>query len=338
MNLFQPIQELADTANSFVLEGTKILQSNQIVQQSVAAIGEGFENVKTTVMTIGASGGAIADDLKDLPKTATELTQEMPQIARRLTYGAGLRSGDAPRSGADVMKLLDQIPGTSKLGDSKSNIHAFLSDKHGSHIISHQQGGSSGADNIVWEIGTANLRRGASVMTGNEQIYIRFYNAIDSIVKNSGTISKLGITATGTAVLTQTIVTAVSYALDLYRGEITVEEFRDRILTAAATAGIATPIFFLIFIAVLALFPELTLLLSAPAVLAGFNLLFGFGIAIPIIQSLIRHLEAGGFGEDVLQGYQALVGQTSQDAESPDNKKNSLIDLQLKYYLLSTNP
>jgi len=34
-------------------------------------------------------------------------------------------------------------------------------------------------------------------MSGGEQIYIRFYNTVDSIVKSSGAIAKLGITATG---------------------------------------------------------------------------------------------------------------------------------------------
>jgi ABC-type polysaccharide/polyol phosphate export permease len=70
------------------------------------------------------------------------------------------------------------------------------------------------------------------------------------------------------------------------------------------SAGIVAPIFFVIFVAVLALFPELTLLLSAPAIVAGCNALFGLGIAVPIIQSLIRHVEAGGFGAEVAAGDQ----------------------------------
>ena len=49
------------------------------------------------------------------------------------------------------------------------------------------------------------------------------------------------------------------------------------------------------------------MLLSAPAMVAGFNALFGIGIALPIIQSLIRHLEAGGFGEEIAEGYQTLM-------------------------------
>lgn len=92
-------------------------------------------------------------------------------------------------------------------------------------------------------------------MTGDEQVYIRFYKAVDSIVENSGTIAKLSITATGTAVVTQAVVMALSTdALDLYRGDITVKEFRDRITAAALSAGIATSVFFLIFIGGIALF------------------------------------------------------------------------------------
>lgn len=282
-------------------------QSTQVTQQSFESWNGAIDSTKVAIVELGMTGAAIADALKELPKTAEELAREMPKIAYRLRHRAGLRVGDAPRSDTDVMKLFEKIPGTSKLGSNETRIREFLADKHGSHIISRRQGGSNGAENILWEIGTDNLRRGARGMTGGEQVYIRFYNAIDSIVKNSGTIAKLGVTATGTAILTQAVVTAVSYALDLYRGDITIEEFRDRVLEATVSAGIATPIFFLILIAVLALFPELTLLLSAPAIVAGFNALFGIGIAVPIIQSLIRHVEAGGFGEEVAEGYQTLV-------------------------------
>jgi hypothetical protein len=112
-------------------------------------------------------------------------------------------------------------------------------------------------------------------MTGGEQLYIRLYNAVDSIVKNSGAIAQLGLAATGTAILTQTLVTAVAYTLDLYRGDITIDEFKTKIVAVAVTTGITAPIFFVILIAVLALFPELTVLLAAPAVVAGFNALFG---------------------------------------------------------------
>ncbi|WP_228013625.1 hypothetical protein [Nostoc edaphicum] len=84
-------------------------------------------------------------------------------------------------------------------------------------------------------------------MTVGEQFYIRVYNAVDSIVSNSGTIAKLGITATGTAIITQVVVTAISYSLDLYRGDITVEEYKNLIFEAAKAAGIATPNFWIIF-------------------------------------------------------------------------------------------
>ena len=146
-------------------------------------------------------------------------------------------------------------------------------------------------------------------MTAGEQLYVRVYNAVDSLLKNPTAIARLGVTATGVAVLTQTLVTALAYTLDLYRGDITIEEFRDKITAAAVGAGIATPIFFLIFIVVMALFPEVVVILSAPAVVAGFNALFGVGIALPIIQSILRHVDAGGFGEEAQQAYSDAIQQ-----------------------------
>ena len=53
------------------------------------------------------------------------------------------------------------------------------------------------AAQAIAKIALDNLQRGARVMSGGEQIYIRFYNAVDAIVKSSGAIAKLGITATG---------------------------------------------------------------------------------------------------------------------------------------------
>lgn len=277
-------------------------------QQSLASINTALESWQAAIAGLGISGMVTANALKDLPRTAQALAQEMPKLARRLQT-AGIRVGDAPRTDADIMGLFNKIPGTSKLGANEWDIRVFLSDKHGSHIRPHAHGGGNGAENILWEIGADNIRRGAKVMTGGEQLYIRFYNAVDSILKNSTTIAKLGLAATGTAILTQAIVTALSYTLDLYRGDITIEEFKNKIVAAAVSAGIATPIFFLIFVAVLAVFPEIVVILSAPAVVAGFNALFGVAIALPIIQSIIRHVEAEGFGSEVKAQYQAAIAQ-----------------------------
>ncbi|MBD2168859.1 HNH endonuclease [Calothrix membranacea FACHB-236] len=279
--------------------------------QTVQNVSKAFE-----AAAIGATTSSlvIADALQNLPSTATELAAEMPKIANRLRYRAGLRVGDSPRSDSDVIKLFEKIPGTSKLGANERTIRQFLSDKHGSHIIPRSQGGSNGADNILWEVGIDNIRRGAEVMTVGEQFYIRVYNAVDSIVSNSLTIARLGITATGTAILTQVIVTAISYSLDLYRGDITVEEYKTLILETAKAAGIATPIVFLLLVAVLALFPEFTVILSAPVVIAGFNALFGMSIAVPIIQSLVRHTQAGGFGNEAAEAYKGLFGDSGDSA------------------------
>jgi len=318
------LQQLQSLGQETVQQGLEKLSQTpgqlvQVTQQAQAAVqnvqwkdmGDAITTWQTTLAGAATSGLVVTQALKDLPRTAQELAAEMPKLARRMQT-AGVRLGDAPRTEADVMGLFNKIPGTSKLGANERDIRIFLSDKHGSHIRAHSQGGGNEAINIVWEVGAANIRRGTNQMTGQEQLYIRFSNAVDSVLKNSTTIAKLGITATGTAVLTQALVTALAYTLDLYRGDITVEEFREKIVDAAVSAGILTPIFFIILIAVIALFPELVVILSAPAVIAGFNALFGISIALPIVQSLLRHVEVGGFGEDAQIQYANAIQQGNE--------------------------
>ncbi|MEH2348389.1 MAG: HNH endonuclease [Nostoc sp.] len=311
-NVVNGMDEVVDGIKNATTEITtsSVHAVNDLQSLSTIATQAGFQTVQNVSKTfqqnavaVATSSMVMADALQNLPKTAAELAQEMPKIANRLKYRAGVRVGDSPRSDADVIKLFEKIPGTSKLGGREYTIRQFLRDKHGSHINPRSKGGSNAADNILWEVGVDNLRRGAKVMTVGEQFYIRVYNAVDSIVTNSGTIAMLGITATGTAILTQVVVTAISYSLDLYRGDITVEEYKNLIFEAAKAAGIATPIVFLVLVAVLALFPEFTVILSAPVVVAGFNALLGISIATPIIQSLVRHVEAGGFGIETAEAY-----------------------------------
>ncbi|MEH1771062.1 MAG: HNH endonuclease [Nostoc sp.] len=312
-NTAKGIEEVVDVIKNTTIEITTssintITDLPATAQQGFQAVQNVSKAFETTAIGVSTSSLCIAEALQKLPSTAAELAVEMPKIANRFRYRAGVRVGDLPRSDADVMKLFEKIPGTSKLGANERTIREFLSDKHGSHIIPRSQGGSNGADNILWEVGVDNLRRGAKVMTVGEQFYIRVYNAVDSIVSNSGTIAKFGITATVTAILTQVTVTAISYSLDLYRGDITVEEYKSLVLEAAKAAGIATPIVFLVLVAVLALFPEFTVVLSAPVVIAGFNALFGMSIAMPIVQSLLRHAQAGGFGTETADAYRNSLG------------------------------
>lgn len=346
MNLFNTTERLAIAAavvkhqvDQTLAKGTAELmaaadsakQVGESTQQRLSSASQALADWQTEIAALGTSGRAIAHALEDLPRTAQGLAEEMPKLAHRLQR-AGTRLGDAPRTEANVMGLLDKIPGTSKLGASEWDMRVFLSDKHGSHIHPHAKGGSNGAENILWEMSADNIRRGAGTMIGSEQLYIRFYNAVDSIVKNSTTIAKLGVTATGTAVLTQALVTALAYTLDLHRGEITVEEFRGIIIETAVSAGIATPVFFVIFVAVMALFPEVVVVLTAPAVVAGFNTLFGVGIALPIAQSLIRHVEADGFGREIKAHYESVISRGEAVIQ------NSLQALQQQWHQLFEEP
>ncbi|WP_243458482.1 hypothetical protein [Nostoc sp. UIC 10630] len=182
-NTAKGIEEVVDGIKNTAVEITS--SSINAVSDLPATAQQGFQTVQniskafeTTAIGVTTSSVAIAEALQNLPSTAAELAVEMPKIAYRLRYRAGLRTGDLSRSDADVMKLFEKIPGTSKLGANERTIREFLSDKHGSHIIPRSQGGSNGADNILWEVGADNLRRGAEVMTVGEQFYIRVYTRI----------------------------------------------------------------------------------------------------------------------------------------------------------------
>lgn len=264
------------------------------------------QHVHNTAISLGVTGSQFANALAALPQNVADLAREMPDIAGRMKR-AGVRSTDLPRCEADILKLFDSIPATSKLGrDPRTTIRQFLADKHASHIEPHAHGGSNEASNLVWEVGAANVRRGAKTMTESEQVFIRIHNALDSILRNSGTIARMGLKVTVLATLRPVMVVALAYSLDLYRGDITVDEYKELICETAKSVGLATPVFFLIFIAVLALLPEFAVLLSTPVVVAGFNALAGLSMGAPILQSLIRHAKAGGFRDETSNKFQHL--------------------------------
>lgn len=125
-------------------------QAGDRTRQELAIASQALAGLQSEIAALGTSGMAVANALKDLPRTAQALAEEMPKLAHRIQT-AGTRLGDAPRADADVMGLFDKILGTSKLGASERNMRVFLSDKHGSHIYPHSKGGGNGADNIVWE-------------------------------------------------------------------------------------------------------------------------------------------------------------------------------------------
>jgi hypothetical protein len=92
--------------------------------------------------------------------------------------------------------------------------------------------------------------------------------------------------------------------------------FESHPLRSIFWAGITTAIFFLLFVVVMALFPEVVVILSDPIVVTGFNALFVVSIALPIIQSIIRCVEAGGFGEEAKVQYAAAIQQGDEMLQS----------------------
>ena len=200
-NTAKGIEEVVEEIKNTTVEITT--SSINAVTDLPATAQQGFQSLqnatkafKETAISVTTSSLAIADALQSLPRTAAELALEMPKIANRLRYRAGLRVGDLPRSDTDVLKLFEKIPGTSKLGANERTIREFLSDKHGSHIIPRSQGGSNGADNILWEVGVDNLRRGAKVMTVGER-----HSFVDPAkLRNCLQLQLLDITATRRAI------------------------------------------------------------------------------------------------------------------------------------------
>ncbi len=285
-----------------------------------SSLGKTINGVATS---LGVTGSQFAVALSALPQNVADLAREMPTIAGRMKW-AGVRGTGSGRCDADACKLFNKIPATSKLGrDPKSAIGQFLKDKHASHIKAHRHGGSSDASNIVWEFGPANIARGARTMTDGERVFIRVHNALGSILHNSGTLARMGLKVTILATLSQVMVVALAYSLDLYRGDITVEKYKELILETAKSVGLTTPVFFLLFVAVLALLPEFAVLLSAPVVVAALSALSGASMATPIIQSLIRHTEAGGFGDETSDKFQQLRDNVQSEVDSWKQKIGS---------------
>lgn len=295
----QKVSEAAHTTSeSLVVVGKdkwEIIR-DRTQEQSQQRLQWAKQLVSAGMTSLGQSTVAVAEAFKDVPTEFFELMNEMPKVARRMRR-AGLRKGDIWRSDADAMALFNKIPGADKLNASQENIRKFLSTRDGSHIRSRQQKGGVEAKNIVWEIHEANQARGPKLMTPEEQIKIAFQNGAESLTRNSKTILRISARAAGTAALIQALVTALSYALDLQRGEITQKEFAEKIAIAAVSAGLATPVFVILFIVVTAMCPAVVPLLSAPLVVTAFNGLLGISIVTPIVQSLARHRKAGGFDD-----------------------------------------
>lgn len=334
----QKLSESKQSVDAVALNLKKVGEVAHATSESLAVVGKDkWETVKDKtheqsqqrlqwakqfipagITSLGQSTVAVADAFKGVPTEFFELMNEMPKVARRMQR-AGVRSKDGIfRSDADAMALFNKIPGADKLNANQENIRKFLSTRDGSHIRSHQQGGGIGADNIVWELKAANRARGAKVMTMEEQVKIAFQNGAESLTRNSKTILGISARAAGTAALIQALVTALSYTLDLQRGDITQKEFTEKIALAAVSAGLATPVFVILFIVVTAMCPAVVPILSAPLVVTAFNGLLGISIVTPIAQSLARHTQAGGFGADA----KARLESLSSDAKT--HLKNSI--------------
>lgn len=149
-----------------------------------------------------------------------------PEKLAHLQRG-GIRFGPN-RTSFDAQQMLDKIPPSHRAGvDGQSaalRAKGYLNDKDASHIISHNQGGSSHPDNMMWEGKSANRSRGERNMTPQEKTQLKYNSQIDNL---KGAF-EAGLSAVPKGVVIGATTTIPFAMLRNYfrvtRGEIPVEE------------------------------------------------------------------------------------------------------------------
>jgi hypothetical protein len=155
-----------------------------------------------------------------------DLAQFTPEKFNHIARG-GIREG-AGRTVEQNQQMIDKIPSSQRSGiDGQSaadNVKSYLSDKDASHVVSHNHGGSSHSDNMIWEHKSINRARGDRDMTSQEQINLNIKAGFDNLV---GAL-KAGIEAAPKGAVIGVITTApfsmLRNSLRVVRGEISAEE------------------------------------------------------------------------------------------------------------------
>ena len=282
-NVTLPTFDLANVSENLQSALAQASGATQRVYQNSFQV---FDNVDLFSLIISGSAAysTVSQSLQSVPQDFATLLKEMPKVARRVKYRAGLRPGEVARSSEEAMKLFRKIPGSALMEGKERQIWIWLSNKDGSHIQSYANGGSSSADNIFWEFDRINRARGAANTTQVDQILSRFYNGAEAVVQNSATIAKLGLKTTAIAVLIDAIVETEIHAIDLANGTITIEEFLADLQTSASRTAISAAAFYTLTVIAISIFPELVPLLATPSLITASQIIFGSRLALPLLR------------------------------------------------------
>lgn len=243
---------------------------------------------KVDLLSLITGGGVVYatmhESLRGVPQDFQELLREVPQVAQRLKYRAGLRSGEMARSEAEVLRLFRKVPGATLMQASSQTIRQFLANKDASHIVSHQNGGSAQASNIFWELKGINRARGARNTTWFALLRSTLASGAEAVVRNSATIAKLGLTATAIATLVDVIVEAELQSIALAQGAITVDEFLTRLQQSAQRTALTTAAFYMLTVLAISMVPGLVPIFTAPALVTASQILLGSRLALPLLR------------------------------------------------------
>ena len=277
--------DIVDLYSSLI---STLSNASKATQQAYQQSADTFDNVDLYSLVIGGATTyqTINQSLQKIPQDFSQLLHAMPKVAERMRT-AGLRGGK--RSYEEAFELFRKIPGTTLLENSEKQVRTWLATnkKEGSHIKSYANGGNAKPDNIFWEIQKDNrFRRGADAKQF-EIIRSMFRNGAEAIVQNYKTILKLGAKASVTAVLIDEIAENGVHAIELTRGEITIDEFIGYIQESAIKTAISTAAFYTLTILVISIFPPISVpLFSSPLIVTASQILLGNRLAIPLISKL----------------------------------------------------
>ena len=263
--------------------------ASKATQEAYQQSSDIFDNVDLYSLVIGEAIThiTISQSLQKIPQDFSQLLQEMPVVADRMRT-AGMKGGK--RSYEEAFQLFKKIPVTTLLENSEKKVRTWLATnkKEGSHIISRANGGSAEPKNIFWENGKVNRARGSADAKQIEIIRSMLRNGEEAVVQNSKTVLKLGTKTTVIAVLIDEIAENGVHAIELARGEITIDEFIGYIQQSAIKTAISTAAFYTLTILAISIFPPISVpLFSSPLVLAASQILLGTRLALPLISKLV---------------------------------------------------
>ena len=238
----------ARPAQAYSVSLLPVLQGNDILNDSRV-----FQWIASGVGSLWVAGHVVNSFARNLNYA------NLPDNLKNYFRCAGSECRGIPKGKG----IWETIPEEIRMG-GESEIKRFLKDKDWSHIIPKSQGGSSTADNGIFELTELNRRRGDRPMTPDEIEAARKViksDMIRSVLRQTTSAMAKGALA---AVIMGGMLLCLECGLQYAEGKITWEQMVKKIVRASALAGISAFIVTGLIVGLNILFPPLIPML-APA-------------------------------------------------------------------------